>query len=60
MAKRGGDKFIVRFYSPMFTIGGGGEILEPNPNKKKRFDEEAIKELQIKEEGDSTDIIEKK
>ena len=57
VAKRG-DKFIVRFYSPMFTIGGG-EILEPNPNKKKRFDEEAIKELQIKEEGDSTDIIEK-
>ena len=48
VAKRG-DKFIVRFYSPMFTIGGG-EILEPNPNKKKRFDEEAIKELQIKEE----------
>lgn len=57
VAKRG-DKFIVRFYSPMFTIGGG-EILEPNPTKKKRFDEEAIKELQIKEEGESIDIIEK-
>ncbi len=33
VAKRG-DKFILRFYSPMFTIGGG-TILEPNPNKKK-------------------------
>src|SRR5699024_5766517 len=57
VAKRG-DKFIVRFYSPMFTIGGG-EILEYNPAKKKRFDEEAIKELQIKEEGEAIDIIEK-
>lgn len=57
VAKRG-DRFIIRFYSPMFTIGGG-EVLEPNPNKKKRFDEEAIKELQIKEEGASIDIIEK-
>ena len=56
VAKRG-DKFILRFYSPMFTIGGG-EILEPNPSKKKRFDEDAIKELEIKEMGSSTDIIE--
>ncbi len=56
VAKRG-DKFIVRFYSPMFTIGGG-EILEPNPNKKKRFDDQAIKELEIKEMGSSADIIE--
>ena len=57
VAKRG-DKFIVRFYSPMYTIGGG-EILEPNPDKKKRFDENAIKELQIKEKGNHKDIIEK-
>lgn len=56
VAKRG-DRFILRFYSPMFTIGGG-EILEPNPTKKKRFDEKTIKELEIKELGTSTDIIE--
>lgn len=53
-----GDRFIVRFYSPMFTIGGG-VILEPNPNKKRRFDENAIEELEIKEAGDSADILEK-
>lgn len=52
------DKFILRFYSPMFTIGGG-EILEPNPRKKKRFDEEGIKELEIKSQGDPIEIIEK-
>lgn len=56
VAKRG-DKFILRFYSPMFTIGGG-EILEPNPLKRKRFDEDTIKELEIKEYGDTKDIIE--
>lgn len=57
VAKRG-DKFILRFYSPMFTIGGG-EILEPNPIKRKRFDENTLKELEIKEYGDAKDIIEK-
>lgn len=57
VAKRG-DRFIIRFYSPMMTIGGG-EILEPNPPKRKRFDEEVIKELEIKETGDIADIIEK-
>lgn len=56
VAKRG-DKFILRFYSPMFTVGGG-EILESNPTKKKRFDEKTIKELEIKEMGSSADIIE--
>ncbi len=56
VAKRG-DKFILRFYSPMFTIGGG-EILESNPVKRKRFDEVTLRELEIKEYGDTKDIIE--
>ena len=57
VAKRG-DRFILRFYSPMYTIGGG-KVLESNPNKKKRFDEKVLEELKIKEEGDSIDIIER-
>ncbi|HSH34699.1 selenocysteine-specific translation elongation factor [Schnuerera sp.] len=57
VAKRG-DRFIIRFYSPMFTIGGG-EILEPNPTKKQPFDIDAIEELKIKDKGQSIDIIEK-
>ncbi len=36
-----GDRFIVRFYSPMFTIGGG-EVIDANPKKRKRFDDEVI------------------
>lgn len=58
IAVRRGDKFIVRFYSPMETVGGG-EIIEPVPIKKKRFDDKLIEELKIKEKGSSTDVIEK-
>lgn len=57
VAVRRGDKFIIRFYSPMETIGGG-EIIEPVPLKKKRFDDKLIEELKVKEKGSSTDVIE--
>lgn len=57
IAVRRGDKFIVRFYSPMETIGGG-EIIEPVPSKKKRFDEKTIESIRIKENGSHTDVIE--
>lgn len=57
IAVRRGDKFVVRFYSPMETIGGG-VVLEPNPGVKKRFREDAIEELRRKESGSSTDVIE--
>lgn len=57
IALRRGDKFVVRFYSPMETIGGG-IVLESNPKKKKRFDKDAIEELQRKESGSSEDVIE--
>ena len=52
-----GDRFVVRFYSPMETIGGG-IILEPNPKKKKRFNEAAIDELRRKESGSIGDVCE--
>lgn len=53
------DRFILRFYSPMFTIGGG-QILEPNPSKKKRFEKSSIEELKIKEKGDTKEILGKR
>ena len=58
IAVRRGDKFIVRFYSPLETIGGG-EIIEPVPKKRKRFDENLIEELKVKEKGTGADVIEK-
>lgn len=57
IVSRIGDRFILRFYSPMFTIGGG-TILEPNPTKKKRFDEKILDEMRLKDKGDKKDIIE--
>lgn len=57
IAVRRGDKFIVRFYSPMETIGGGA-VLEPNPGVKKRFREDVIEELARKESGSVGDVLE--
>ena len=58
VAVRRGDKFIARFYSPLETVGGG-EIIESVPLKRKRFDENLIEELKIKEKGTGADVIEK-
>ncbi|MBQ9565297.1 MAG: selenocysteine-specific translation elongation factor [Synergistaceae bacterium] len=57
IAAKKGDRFVVRFYSPLETIGGG-VILEPNASRKKRFDEEALSELRRKESGSLADICE--
>lgn len=51
------DRFVIRTYSPMITIGGG-TILDPNPPKRKRFREDVIEELKIKELGDPADVVE--
>jgi selenocysteine-specific elongation factor len=41
-----GDRFILRFYSPLETVGGG-VVLDPNPKRKLN---EIIKEIDFKEE----------
>ncbi len=45
-----GDAFVIRYYSPVTTIGGG-TVIESNAAKQKRFKEEVLEELAIKEEG---------
>lgn len=50
------DHFILRFYSPMETIGGG-VIIEPNPPKRKRFDEEILEEIRLLEIGDAKEVL---
>ena len=50
------DKFIIRTYSPMITIGGG-VILDANPKKHSRFNEEVIEKLKVQLEGNTTDLI---
>lgn len=50
------DHFIIRYYSPVITIGGG-VVLDAHPVKHKRFNEEVIESLEIKEVGNLEDII---
>jgi len=51
-----GDKCIIRHYSPMQTIAGA-VILDANPSKHKRFNEELLAGLTIKESGKPEDLI---
>ncbi len=50
------DKFIIRTYSPMLTIGGG-VILDAAPKKHRRFNKEILGKLKVKLQGDSKDLI---
>lgn len=56
VAKKG-DRFIIRSYSPMDTIGGG-VIIDTAPRKHKIYDESVIEALKIKEKGELKDILE--
>ncbi|MCO7124069.1 selenocysteine-specific translation elongation factor [Ihubacter massiliensis] len=56
IAVKRGDRFILRFYSPLETIGGG-KILDAAAKKKKRFSEEAIASLKIQDEGKDQDVL---
>ena len=57
IAVKRGDKFIVRFYSPLETIAGG-VILDANPTKKTPFNKAQLEEIKRKEEGSYSDIVE--
>ena len=45
------DNFVLRNYSPLETIGGG-IIIDTKPKKHKKFDENVISSLKIKEKGE--------
>lgn len=51
-----GDPFVIRYYSPVSTIGGG-TIIDANAPKQKRFREDVLQELAMKEEGSLYKII---
>ena len=50
IATRKGDRFVVRFLSPLETIGGG-VVIDPKPYKHKRNDASVLELLAIKENG---------
>jgi len=51
-----GDPFVIRYYSPVNTIGGGS-IIDPNAPRQKRFKEDVLNDLAVKEEGSLYDIV---
>jgi len=51
-----GDRFVVRLYSPLITVGGG-KILDPNAVKHKRFKDDVLDDLLVKLEGDPKQIV---
>ncbi|MGR6837282.1 selenocysteine-specific translation elongation factor [Syntrophomonas erecta] len=51
-----GDPFVIRYYSPVTTIGGG-TIIDANAPKQKRYKEEVLDQLAMKEEGSLYDVI---
>lgn len=51
------DKFIIRFYSPVETFGGG-TVLNPAADKHKRGQESVIESLRLKKTGTDIEILE--
>lgn len=51
-----GDPFVVRYYSPVHTIGGG-TVIDPVAPKQKRFREDVLEAMAIKEEGSLYDLL---
>lgn len=56
IAVKTGDRFVLRFYSPVETIGGG-VILDSNPFKHKRNDAVVLESLKLKEGGSDREKI---
>ncbi len=54
---RAGDGFVIRFYSPLITIGGGS-ILDPEAQKHKHSSLEAVKTLELLAKDDASSRLE--
>ena len=51
-----GDRYVLRSYSPVRTIGGG-RVLNPLPRKRKRTRPDLWEELKVLDQGGPRDII---
>ena len=54
---RKGDHFVLRFYSPVETIGGG-IVLDACPHKHRKNDKKAYAAYQMKENGRPEELLE--
>ena len=51
-----GDRYVLRFYSPMETIGGGA-VIEAAPARHRRSDAEVLRILAVKETGTPQELV---
>ena len=56
IASKNGDRFVIRFLSPMETIGGG-TILDDAPPRHRRYIPAVLEALKIRESGSSGERI---
>lgn len=52
------DRFIIRSYSPVTTIGGGS-VVDPQPVKHKRYRDEVLSALKELESGEQSFLLQK-
>lgn len=57
VAMKRNDRFIIRFYSPIETFGGG-IVLDAEAMKHKRNQEDVLLALQLKDKGTDLEILE--
>jgi len=50
VATKKDDRFVLRFYSPLETVGGG-VVLNPNPKRHRRHNENILDSLRVREHG---------
>lgn len=50
------DRFVIRSYSPITTIGGGA-VIDPSPSKHKRFNQEVLDALKTKQKGSPAELL---
>jgi len=51
------DHYVIRTFAPQQTIGGG-VVLEANPSKERRFDEDVVKRLRALATGEAGSVLE--
>ncbi|NPV42876.1 MAG: selenocysteine-specific translation elongation factor [Firmicutes bacterium] len=51
-----GDRYVLRTYSPLTTIGGG-EVLKVSTKREKAFNKKIINELLLREKGTSEELL---
>ena len=51
-----GDRYVLRFYSPVETIGGGA-VIDPAPVRHRRFQAPVLENLAVQEKGSPDELV---